>query len=96
MQVWGFLILAGLAVGAWWQITDTLETNWRAEQRELAEAQAVADEREAVRLEANAEGDLAPIFAEAIRRQRLIAEIPAAETEEPMLCPIDCILPKLE
>ena len=96
MQIWGFVILAAVAVGAWLKIEATLEDSWRAEQRELAVAQAEADEREAVRQETDAEADLGPIFEEAIRRQRLIADMPAAETGEPMQCSIDCTLPKLE
>ena len=47
MQVWGFIILATIAVGAWWRITATLEDNWRAEQAQLAVEQAEADERTA-------------------------------------------------
>ena len=94
MQVYGFIILAVIAAGAWWRITATLEDNWRAEQAQLAIEQAAADERTAESLEADARDDLSIILADTVRRHRLVAELP--ETEEPTTCPVDCLLPPLQ
>ena len=93
MQVWGFVIIAVIAGGAWWKITSTLETNWRAEQAQLAAEIAAADERRAESLEADARAALDSILEDTVRRHELVAELP--KTEEPMLCPADCLLPPL-
>ena len=95
MQVYGFIILAVIAAGAWWRITATLEDNWRAEQAQLAIEQAAQDERTAESLEAEARDDLSIILADTVRRHRLVADLPKTE-EEPTLCPVDCLLPPLQ
>ena len=94
MQVWGFVIIAVIAAGAWWKITATLETNWRAEQAQLAIEQAAQDERTAASLETEARSDLSIILADTVRRHRLVADLP--KTEEPKLCEPDCLLPPLQ
>ena len=94
MQVWGFVIIAVIAMGAWWKITATLETNWRAEQAALAAELAAEDEQRAVSLEMEARDDLSAVLADTVRRHQLVDALP--EKEEPGECPSNCLLPRLE